>query len=83
MLNFNIFLSSCITLVILFIIISITVFHFNQNELMYKNIESGINKGIDPLSVRCSYAKSDDILCITFAAKKSEDVITSVVQNKK
>jgi hypothetical protein len=50
---------------------------------MYKNIESAINKGIDPLSVRCSYAKSDDILCITFAAKKSEDVITSVVQNKK
>jgi hypothetical protein len=31
---------------------------------MASNIENAIAKGIDPISVRCSYAKSDDIICI-------------------
>jgi hypothetical protein len=35
---------------------------------MAQNIDNAIAKGIDPLSVRCSYAKSDDIICVAFAA---------------
>jgi hypothetical protein len=83
MFSFDNFLTSCITVVILAIIIAITIFHFNQSELMAKNIESAIAKGIDPLSVRCSYARADDIICITFAAKNVEPVIQSVTQSKK
>jgi hypothetical protein len=83
MFSFDNFLTSCITVVILATIIAITIFHFNQSELMAKNIEAAIAKGIDPLSVRCSYAKSDDIICITFAAKNIEPVLQSVAQPKK
>jgi hypothetical protein len=35
---------------------------------MASNIENAISKGIDPLSVRCSYAHGDDIICVTHAA---------------
>jgi hypothetical protein len=37
---------------------------------MAANIENAIAKGIDPLTVRCSYAKSDDIVCIAHAANR-------------
>jgi hypothetical protein len=37
---------------------------------MAANIENAIAKGVDPLSVRCSYVKSDDIICIAYASNK-------------
>ena len=51
----NVFIVSLMTL-FLTAIISITVFYVNESNLMAKNIESAINKGIEPLSVRCSYS---------------------------
>ena len=45
--------------------VSINIVH--EKTLMSQNIESAIQKGIDPLSVRCSYAASDDVVCVTFA----------------
>jgi len=41
------------------------------------NIESAIEKGIDPLSVRCSYATMNDTICIVFASKDSQTVLQS------
>jgi hypothetical protein len=40
----------------------------NERKLMASNIESAITKGIDPLTVRCSYAKDYDTICIAHAA---------------
>jgi hypothetical protein len=41
---------------------------FKRDELMAKNIETAISKGVDPLAVRCSYAASTDQICIMYAA---------------
>lgn len=63
-----------VTLVLLSVIAAICIYYINERKLMASNIENAIVKGIDPLSVRCSYARGDDIICVThaaFAGKKS------------
>ena len=57
-----------VTLVLLSVIAAICIYYINERKLMASNIENAIVKGIDPLSVRCSYARGDDIICITHAA---------------
>jgi len=60
-----------ITLVLISAIIAFCIYSLNERKLMASNIESAINRGIDPLSVRCSYARGDDIICVTHAASGS------------
>jgi hypothetical protein len=63
-----------VTVVLLSVVASVCTYYINERKLMASNIENAIVKGIDPLSVRCSYARGDDIICIThaaFAGKKS------------
>jgi hypothetical protein len=57
-----------VTLVLLSVVASICIYYINERKLMASNIENAIVKGIDPLSVRCSYARSDDVICVTHAA---------------
>ncbi len=59
-----------ITVVLLSIVAAICWYGLNDRKLMAANIENAIAKGIDPLTVRCSYAKSDDIVCIAHAANR-------------
>jgi hypothetical protein len=59
-----------ITVVLLSIVTAICWYGLNDRRLMAANIENAIAKGIDPLTVRCSYAKSDDIVCIAHAANR-------------
>jgi hypothetical protein len=59
-----------ITLVLLSIVAATCLYGLNDRKLMAANIENAIAKGIDPLAVRCSYAKSDDIVCIAHAANR-------------
>jgi hypothetical protein len=59
-----------ITVVLLSIVAAICWYGLNDRRLMAANIENAIAKGIDPLTVRCSYAKSDDIVCIAHAANR-------------
>ena len=59
-----------ITVVLLSIVTAICLYGLNDRKLMAANIENAIAKGIDPLTVRCSYAKSDDIVCIAHAANR-------------
>ena len=59
-----------VTLVLLSIVAAICIYGLNDRKLMASNIENAIAKGIDPLTVRCSYAKSDDIVCIAHAANR-------------
>jgi len=64
----NIFM---ILIVILALVITIpfTYFHVNDRMLMSQNIESAIQKGIDPMTVRCSYVEGNDNICIAFAIR--------------
>lgn len=61
-----------ITLVLLSVVAAICIYGLNERKLMASNIENAIQKGIDPLSVRCSYARGDDIICVTHAASSGK-----------
>jgi len=60
----------CGTIIIVSTIIGITLYNLEEDKLKSKNIDHAISKGIDPLSVRCSYADSQDLLCVAYAASK-------------
>lgn len=70
--------SLCITSMILSGIIALGYYHVNDRKLMAQNIEAAIAKGVDPISVRCSYAKSDDIICVAFATSQSHYIPTQI-----
>ena len=57
-----------ITVVLLSIIVAISYVTVNDRKLMAANIENAIQKGIDPLTVRCSYVRDYDTICIAHAA---------------
>lgn len=59
-----------VTVILLSIVTAICIYGLNDRKLMAANIENAITKGIDPITVRCSYAKSDDIVCIAHAANR-------------
>jgi hypothetical protein len=68
-----------VTIILLSLIIAVTVFNIHQDVLKARNIDTAIEKGIDPLSVRCSYANSQDIICIAFAASsQSHNVVSQI-----
>jgi len=50
--------TACATLFFMFL---------TEKELMSKNIERAIEKGIDPIAVRCSYANADDKVCLAYS----------------
>lgn len=72
----------CLTIVVAASILGLSVYHVNDRVLMAKNIQDAIAKEIDPLSVRCSYARGDDPVCIAFAARKNEIVLQSITPKK-
>lgn len=57
----------CATLVVLSAIAGFGYYSVNDRKLMAENINNAIAKGVDPLSVRCSYSKSDDIICVAYS----------------
>jgi hypothetical protein len=71
------FFTVCVTICVLALVGSITFFYYHESKLKSMNIESAIEKGIDPLSVRCSYATMNDTICIVFASKDSQTVLQS------
>jgi hypothetical protein len=70
--NLNI-LIGCITGIIAVSIFSYTLYETvtTEKRLMHTNIESAINKGIDPIAVRCSYASPTDNVCLAYAITHS------------
>lgn len=55
-------------LVVIAAVIGITIYNVNDRVLMSKNIDSAIAKGMDPISVRCSYVTNTDTICVAYAA---------------
>lgn len=58
----------CVTITILAGICSTVIYNVNDRNNMAKNIDAAINKGIDPLSVKCAYDSGSSSTCITYAA---------------
>jgi hypothetical protein len=57
-----------VALIVISIVIGVTYYNVNDRKLMSGNIDSAIAKGIDPISVRCSFAISGDTICVAHAA---------------
>lgn len=57
----------CLTIVLLSVVGAFAYYHTQDRQLMAKNIDEAISKGIDPMSVRCSYASATDTVCVAFA----------------
>jgi hypothetical protein len=60
----------CATAVLITTIGSVSYYHTKQSEMMSRNIENGIVKGVDPVAVRCAYAKENDNICVAYAVAK-------------
>jgi hypothetical protein len=58
-----------ITICFVSVVIGYSVYSINDRTLMSKNIENAITKGVDPLSVRCSYQTTTDSICIAYSLK--------------
>lgn len=58
-------------LVVIAAVVGITIYNVNDRVLMSKNIDSAIAKGMDPISVRCSYVTNADTICVAYAASQS------------
>ena len=69
-----------LTLVLLAAIFGFGYYSISDRTLMAQNIDNAIAKGIDPLSVRCSYAKSDDLICIAFAASAQSHNVATIAK---
>ena len=57
-----------ITIVLLSIVAAVGFYALNDRNLMAANSETAIAKGSDPLTVRCSYVRDYDTICIAHAA---------------
>jgi pyruvate/oxaloacetate carboxyltransferase len=57
----------CTTIVIGSTVIGAFLYNINDRNNMAKNIEAAIQKGVDPLSVKCSYEMSPTSTCIAYA----------------
>lgn len=62
------------TLVAITSILSLSIYNYNDRILLTKNIELAMNKGVDPMSVRCSYAIADDAVCVAYTLTVKNEV---------
>ena len=70
----------CVVIVALAAIVGIVWFNIHERSLMAENMNAAIAKGIDPLSVRCSYVQSHDLICVAFAASAQSHNVASQVK---
>jgi len=58
----------CATVSFITLVGAISYYEVKKDELMSRNIESAIVKGVDPMAARCSYSKPTDTICVVYAA---------------
>ncbi|CAB5220545.1 hypothetical protein UFOVP240_1 [uncultured Caudovirales phage] len=58
--------------VIITLICSVTYYNYSELKSLERNVESAIVKGIDPLAVRCAYAKNNDTICVAYGTTKAK-----------
>jgi len=57
----------CITIAVCGGIAALTIYNINDRNNMSKNIESAIQKGINPISVKCAYETNANAVCIAYS----------------
>ena len=69
--NLYVFFGGLLSLIIL-VIVAFWNYKINENSLMSQNIQNAMSKGIDPLSVRCTYAADTDNICLAYALRSRD-----------
>lgn len=59
----------CAALIIISFISSFAYYNIVRENNMSKNIESAISRGVDPISVKCTYESIPSATCITYALR--------------
>lgn len=54
------------------VVVGVTYYNVNDRILMSRNIDSAIAKGLDPISVRCSFVTNTDTICVAYAASSKK-----------
>lgn len=72
-----------ITLLLISAILAFSIYKYNERSMLSKNIELAMDKGVNPLAVRCSYAKQDDAICIAYTLNDSKNQNSSSVAARK
>jgi hypothetical protein len=62
-------LASVIIVAIISIAATITIDNYHVIQSMERNVNSALEKGIDPIAIRCAYADSTDDICLVYSAK--------------
>ena len=57
----------CLAIIIVSIVSSIATYNINDRNNMAKNIDSAIQRGVDPISVKCSYETNPTSTCLAYA----------------
>lgn len=57
----------CVTIIVCSLVIGGFLYNINDRNNMAKNIDSAIQKGVDPISVKCSYEVNSSSTCIAYA----------------
>jgi hypothetical protein len=57
----------CMALIVVSVVASITIYNLNDRNNMAKNIDVAIQRGIDPISVKCAYESSATGTCIAYS----------------
>lgn len=57
----------CVTIFAIASIAGISIYNINDRNNMAKNIEAAISKGVDPMSVKCSYDTNTTHTCMAYA----------------
>ena len=70
----------CASIVVLALIVAGAWYNIHDRTLMAENMNAAIAKGIDPISVRCSYVQSHDLICVAFAASAQSHNVASQVK---
>lgn len=60
----------CLTIAFCASVAAFTIYNINDRNNMAKNIESAIQKGIDPISVKCAYETAANAVCIAYSMGK-------------
>jgi hypothetical protein len=65
----NIFITGiiCVGILAVAIVASVAMYNMNDRNNMAHNIDSAIQKGVDPLSVKCSYETNPSSTCLAYA----------------
>lgn len=55
---------------------------YARGQLMAKDVQSALDKGFNPIVVRCAYADEGDRICLVYAASRGDEKKVDVMVTK-